>query len=91
VAAPILLYTTRYCGYCSAAKQLLSRRGYAFKEVDVADPVVRDEVSARAGNYRTVPMIFIGDEFIGGFDELSALDRSGELNEKIVATAARAG
>ena len=76
----ITLYTTRYCGYCVAARRLLDRRGYAYRDVDVSgDYALRQSISRRVGNYRTVPMIFIGEEFIGGFDELAALDRSGEL------------
>jgi glutaredoxin 3 len=76
----ITLYTTKYCGYCVAAKRLLDRRGLAFEEIDVSnDYGLRQSVSKRAGNYRTVPMIFIDDEFIGGYDELAVLDRRGKL------------
>ena len=76
----ITMYTTKYCGYCVAARRLLQRRGYAYEDIDVSsDPALRQQISRRAGNYRTVPMIFIGDEFIGGFDQLAAMDRSGAL------------
>jgi glutaredoxin 3 len=76
----ITMYTTRYCGYCVAARRLLERRGYAYRDIDVGrDYGLRQSISRQAGNYRTVPMIFIDDEFIGGFDELAALDRSGRL------------
>ena len=86
------MYTTRYCGYCVAARRLLDRRGYAYEDIDVSgDYALRQEMSRRAGNYRTVPMIFIDDEFIGGFDELAALDRSGALaaHSGVVAAAAK--
>jgi glutaredoxin 3 len=74
------MYTTDYCGYCVAARRLLTRRGYAFEEIDVSgDYGLRQRISQQAGNYRMVPMIFIGDQFIGGYDQLAALDRSGDL------------
>jgi len=74
------MYTTRSCGYCVAARRLLDRRGYAYEDIDVGnDYGLRQQMSRRAGNYRTVPMIFIDDQFIGGFDELAALDRTGGL------------
>lgn len=74
------MYKTDYCGYCVAARRLLVRRGYAFEEIDVSqDYALRQRVSRQAGNYRMVPMIFIDEEFIGGYDELAALDRSGQL------------
>ena len=81
--AVIHLYTTRYCGYCVAAKRLLSRRGYSYAETDVSDYGLRERISRLAGNYRMVPMIFIDDEFIGGYDQLAALDRSGQLAERM--------
>jgi glutaredoxin 3 len=78
--AVIKVYSTRYCGFCVAARRLLQRRGYAFEEVDVShDNSLRHQVSKRAGNYRTVPMIFIDEDFIGGYEELAVLDQSGEL------------
>ena len=76
----ITLYTTPTCSYCVSAKRLLSERGFGYTEVDVAQNAqLRSELSVANGNYGTVPMIFVGDLFIGGFDELAALDRRGEL------------
>lgn len=76
----ITLYSTDYCSYCRAAKQLLEARGLAFMEIDLThDDDLRRNISAKAGNYRTVPMIFIGEQFIGGYDQLRELDQSGEL------------
>ena len=81
---PVKIYTTSYCAYCYAAKRLLSRRGYPFHEIDVEnDAALRARIAKSVGNYRTVPMIFIGDEFIGGYDELAYLDRSGRLEPKL--------
>jgi glutaredoxin 3 len=76
----IRLYTTHWCGYCVAARRLLARRGYSFEEIDVSqDHALRQRISQQAGNYRMVPMIFIDDQFIGGYDQLADLDRSGQL------------
>ena len=73
-------YTTITCGYCSAAKRLLQQRGLTFTEIDLTnDPELRSSLSCENQGYRTVPMIFIGQRFIGGFDDLNALDRRGEL------------
>lgn len=80
----VTIYTTPFCGYCEAAKRLLTSRGFTYQEVKVGDdPELRAQVSSRVGNYRTVPMIFIGDEFIGGYDQLVALDRAKTLATKI--------
>lgn len=79
----IIVYTTPVCSFCQAAKRLLSQRGLPFKEVDLGrDPELRMRLSAENGGYRTVPMIFIGKEFIGGFTELAELDRAGTLEAK---------
>lgn len=76
----VALYTTTFCGYCRAAKQLLLERAIPFEEIDLTDnATLREATSARAGGYRTVPMVFIGERFVGGYQELLALDQSGEL------------
>ncbi len=78
--AEVIVYTTRICPYCVRAKQLLTRKGIAFREVDVSDdPLERQALVQRTGQ-RTVPQIFIADQSIGGCDDLYALDRSGELD-----------
>jgi glutaredoxin 3 len=88
----IRIYTTPYCGYCVAAKRLLTRRGYRFEEIDVSRNLgLRARVSQQVGHYRTVPMIFIDDEFIRGYDELVVLDESGELAAKMEAHGAHGG
>ena len=77
---PVTLYTTRFCGYCRAAKQLLSARGVDYEEIAVdGDPALRADVMQRSGQ-RTVPQIWVGDTHVGGFSELSALARSGRLD-----------
>lgn len=75
----ITLYTSAMCGYCVAAKNLLKSKGLTWNEVRVdIDPDRRAEMLARARR-TSVPQIFIGDVHVGGFDELAALDRKGEL------------
>ena len=82
---PVRVYSTLICPYCVRAKLLLKERGIAFEGIDVTgDPTARRWLVQTTGR-RTVPQIFIGDEPIGGFDELRALDRSGELAKKLAA------
>ena len=77
---PVLIYTLTGCPYCVRAKALFAAKGKAYREIDVsADYDERARVSARTG-HRTFPQIFIGDRFIGGCDDLHALDRAGELD-----------
>ncbi|MEJ6813006.1 MAG: glutaredoxin 3 [Octadecabacter sp.] len=75
------LYTTQICGFCHAAKRLLTSKGVSFSEIDVmADPVRRAEMLQRANGGRTVPQIFIGEMHVGGNDDLQALERAGKLD-----------
>lgn len=84
--ANIEVYTTNYCPFCTRAKDLLKRKGANFQEIDVTDDdEARTKLVERAKGMRTVPQIFINEEHIGGFDELSALDKAGELDLKIAA------
>jgi glutaredoxin 3 len=77
----IILYTTQFCGYCRAAKQLLRGKGVDFTEIDVSEePKRREEMVTRAGGRLTVPQIFIDDIHVGGYEELAALDRAGKLD-----------
>jgi len=75
----VTLYTTRVCPYCVAAKRLLSARGIAYGEQDVSGDDAKRAWLVEATGRRTVPQIFIGGKPIGGYDELSRLDQSGEL------------
>jgi len=75
------IYTRPGCGYCSAAKSLLTRKKVVFTEYDAGkDPNVRQAMYDRAGAGSTFPQIFIGDLHVGGCDELYALDRAGKLD-----------
>ena len=75
----MVLYSTGWCGFCARARALLERKGVAFTEIDIDDAERRAEMVTRSGQ-RSVPQIFIGSRHIGGFEELYALDRSGELD-----------
>lgn len=75
------IYTTPMCGYCHAAKRLLTSKNVSFKEIDVSrDRERRQEMLARANGRHTVPQIFVEETHVGGYDELAALDRQGKLD-----------
>lgn len=79
--ARVILYTTTYCAYCSAAKAFLRARNIEFEEIDVTDdPSARAEMERKSA-HRTVPQIFIDGISIGGFDDLRRLAITGELNQ----------
>lgn len=80
MTAKVLMYSSRVCPFCMRAEMLLKNRGVTEIEkilIDV-DPARRDEMIERTGR-RTVPQIYIGETHVGGFDDLSALDRAGKL------------
>ena len=75
----IVIYTTTYCPFCDAAKNLLKSLDIEFDEVDLTDNLEeRLEISTKY-NWRTVPLILIDNKLIGGFDELNNLNNNGEL------------
>ncbi len=79
----ILLYTTPQCGYCRMAKALFDRHQLPYREIDVSgDPEIRSRLVEMTGQ-RTVPQIFFGTRPIGGYEELSAIERSGKLLELV--------
>ena len=80
----VQIYTTSWCPYCNAAKSLLADKGVAYDEIDVTDPELRDKMVQRANGRRTVPQIFIGDTHVGGYDDMAALDRRGQLDPLLV-------
>jgi glutaredoxin 3 len=76
----VTMYTTRYCPYCVRARILLEGKGIDFKDIAVdGNPTLRQEMVGKSMNH-TVPQIWIGDEHIGGCDELYQLERQGELD-----------
>jgi glutaredoxin 3 len=83
---PVIIYTTRTCPYCHAAKRLLDKKGVAFDEIDVTgQPNERRAMTVRAGGRTTVPQIFIGDRHVGGCDDLYDLDEAGQLDPLLAA------
>jgi glutaredoxin 3 len=77
--AKVLMYTTQVCPYCVAAKRFLASRGVEVDEVRVdTDPARREEMRNRSQR-TSVPQIFIGETHVGGFDDMVALDRAGQL------------
>jgi len=84
--AVVRMYSTAVCPYCNMAERLLTSKGVtSIEKVRVdTDPALREEMMQRTGR-RTVPQIFIGDRHIGGFDDLSALDKAGGLDPLLAA------
>ena len=75
----ITVYTTEPCGYCRHAKALLDKRGLDYEEINLArDADGRSELARRTG-MMTFPQVMIGEQLVGGFDQLLAADRSGLL------------
>ena len=86
MTAHVVMYSTVVCPYCQRAEALLKARGVSDIEKIMVDlePARRDEMVTRTGR-RTVPQIFIGEKHVGGFDDLSALDRAGKLTPLLAA------
>ena len=83
---PVEIYTSPLCGFCHAAKRLLTQKGVDFTEVDIwAEPDRKAEMVQRAQGGRTVPQIFIGDLHVGGCDDLHDLERAGKLDPLLAA------
>ncbi len=84
----VVMYTTQFCPYCVRAKQLLNAKDVTVEEVRVdLNPEERAKMMRLSGR-RTVPQIWVGETHVGGFDELWALDRKGELDPLLEAVRA---
>ncbi|HEY0684462.1 MAG TPA: glutaredoxin 3 [Steroidobacter sp.] len=77
----IVMYSTAWCGYCQRARNLLERKGASYREIKIDEDTKEREVMMQRSGRRTVPQIFIGDRHVGGYDDLAALDRAGELDK----------
>ena len=87
--AEVVMYRTRFCPYCTRAAALLHRKGAEVREVDVSnDPEMRSMLLAQTGS-GTVPQIFINGVAVGGFDEISSLDRRALLDPMLREAAPR--
>ena len=79
----VIIYSADWCPYCQKAKQLLDSKGVNYKEFNVdTEPHLRDEIVARTG-MKTIPQIFIEDQFVGGYSELSKLESEGSLDKML--------
>lgn len=80
-SSPVVMYSTRYCGFCMRARRLLNEKRVVFQEIAVdGDPDLWQEMKEKSGR-NTVPQIFIAGIHIGGCDDLFALERDGQLDE----------
>ena len=77
---PVRMYSTRICPFCVMAKRLLASKGVPFEEVRVDEDARRRQEMMEITGRRTVPQIFVGETHVGGYDDLSALDRAGQLD-----------
>lgn len=83
--AHVTIYTRPFCGYCARALKVLGEKGADFTEVEAGmDPKLRQEMMDRSGR-TTFPQIFVGDQHIGGCDDMMALERAGKLDALLAA------
>ena len=84
--AHVTIYTRPFCGYCARALKTLTDKGADFTEVEAGmDPALRAEMIQRSNGGTTFPQIFVGDQHIGGSDDMMALDRAGKLDAMLAA------
>ena len=77
----ITMYTGPLCNFCDAAKRLFARNNLSYKEIDISTKDgLRDEMIKKANGRRTIPQIFFDQQHVGGYQELRALEKNGELN-----------
>jgi glutaredoxin 3 len=80
-SSKVIVYGNTTCAYCGAARMFLTKKAVDFEDIVITDdPVKQKEMQDRSGA-RSVPQIFVGDTLVGGFEELCALDKSGELDK----------
>lgn len=79
-APKVIIYTTAYCPFCTRAKRLLEKKGVAYREIDAeGDDGLRAWLAEKTGKL-TVPQVFVGERSLGGFSDIDALDRKGQLD-----------
>jgi len=78
---PVTIYTRPFCMFCSRAVALLKQKNVNFNEIQAGmSTELRTEMIQRSNGGSTFPQIFVGDEHIGGCDDMLALDRAGKLD-----------
>ena len=80
----IVIYTSEFCGYCFAAKNLLAGKGLGFEEIRVGNDLDKRREMIDISRRQTVPQILIGDVPIGGYDDLVALEQAGKLDQLLI-------
>jgi glutaredoxin 3 len=86
--AKVEIYSSPWCGYCYRAKQLLEDKGVDFTNIDLdEEPGRRQEMVTRTQGRTTVPQIFINGKWVGGADDLLALDKAGKLDAMLAEAA----
>ena len=81
----VIIYSGRFCGYCTAAERLFQSKKAEYELIKVDEDPTQFEHMMEITGRRTIPQIFIGDFHVGGFDDLSALNQSGKLDELLIA------
>ena len=77
----VVIYTGPMCNYCSAAKHLLNKKKVDYIEIDIGiDSSKIQEMQEKTKGAKTIPQIFIGDAYVGGYTELKALEMAGKLD-----------
>ncbi len=79
--ATVEIYTKSWCGYSKAALRLLNRKGVKYTHIDVTNDHEKELIMIQRANTHTVPQVFINGQSVGGYDDIAALDASGELNK----------
>jgi len=79
----VTIYTSMHCTYCRRAKSLLETKKVDYEEIRLDEDTEKRKELVEKLNWRTVPIIFVNEQFIGGYDELAALERSGELDHML--------
>jgi glutaredoxin 3 len=81
VNAAVTMYSTRFCPYCVRARMLLDSKHVEYTDISVdSNPELRREMMQRSGR-RTVPQIWVGEQHVGGYDDLARLERQGSLDQ----------
>ena len=81
----VIVYKSRFCGYCTAAIRFLqNEKNQTVEVIDLSNNHEKRMELVRQTGHRTVPLIFIGEQFIGGYDDMIALDRKGELDPLLI-------
>ncbi|MBP6682997.1 MAG: glutaredoxin 3 [Halioglobus sp.] len=85
MSTQVVMYSTRFCPYCMRARALLDGKGVSYTDIGVdGRPELRRQMVERSGRY-TVPQIWIGEQHVGGYDDIALLDRQGRLDQLLSA------